>query len=93
MDTNNAGNSERFQWRQLISYFFQGLIILAPITITAWAVVSLFLYIDNILPNFIHSIFPVFYKPDANGDIQKIPGVGFLVIIVFIMLVGFVSTS
>ncbi len=93
MDTNNAGNSERFQWRQLISYFFQGLIILAPITITAWAVVSLFLYIDNILPNFIHSIFPVFYKPDANGDIQKIPGVGFLVIIIFIMLVGFVSTS
>jgi len=93
MEINNAKKRERFHWRQLINYFFQGLIILAPITITAWAVVSLFLYIDNILPNFIHSIFPVFYKPDENGEIQKIPGVGFLVIIIIIILVGFVSTS
>ncbi|MCW3082059.1 DUF502 domain-containing protein [Segetibacter sp.] len=93
MDINNVKDPLRFRWRQLLNYFFQGLIILAPITITAWAVVSLFMYIDNILPNFIHSIFPVFYKPDENGDIEKIPGVGFLVITVIIILVGYVSTS
>jgi uncharacterized membrane protein len=89
----NVKDPLKFRWRQLLNYFFQGLIILAPITITAWAVVSLFIYIDNILPNFIHSIFPVFYKPDQNGDIGKIPGVGFLVITVIIILVGYVSTS
>ncbi|GEO10887.1 DUF502 domain-containing protein [Segetibacter aerophilus] len=93
MDINNVKDPLRFRWRQLLNYFFQGLIILAPITITAWAVVSLFIYIDNILPNFIHSIFPVFYKPDENGDIEKIPGVGFLVITIIIILVGYVSTS
>lgn len=93
MDINSVKDPLRWSWRHLLSYFVQGLIILAPITITGWAVVSLFIYIDNILPNFIHSIFPVFYKPDENGDIQKIPGVGFLVIIVIIVLVGYVSTS
>jgi uncharacterized membrane protein len=93
MDIPKVKGREKFHWRQLLNYFFQGLIILAPITITAWAVVSLFVYIDNILPNFIHSIFPVFYKPNENGDIQKIPGVGFLVIIIIIIVVGFVSTS
>jgi uncharacterized membrane protein len=93
MDMNNVKEPLKFRWRQLLNYFFQGLIILAPITITGWAVVSLFVYIDNILPNFIHAIFPVFYAPNANGDIEKIPGVGFLVIIVLIILVGYVSTS
>jgi uncharacterized membrane protein len=93
MDTNNVKNPLNFRWRQLINYFLQGIIILAPITITAWAVVSLFIYVDNILPNLIHSIFPVFYRPDENGDVHKIPGLGFLVIIIVIILVGFVSTS
>lgn len=93
MDINNVKEPLKFRWRQLFNYFLQGLIILAPITITGWAVISLFMYIDNILPNFIHSIFPVFYKPDENGDIEKIPGVGFLVITIIIILVGYVSTS
>lgn len=83
----------RWHWRNLLKYFVQGIIILAPIIITAWAVVSLFNYIDNILPNLIHSLFPVLYKPDAEGNIQKIPGVGFIVIIVIIVLTGWISSS
>lgn len=83
----------RWHWRNLLKYFVQGLIILAPIIITAWAVFSLFNYIDNILPNFIHSLFPVFYKPDADGNIHKIPGVGFVVIVVIIVLTGWISSS
>jgi uncharacterized membrane protein len=83
----------RWHWHNLLKYFVQGLIILAPIIITVWAVVSLFIYVDNILPNFIHSLFPVFYKPAENGEFHKIPGVGFLVIIILIVLVGWVSTS
>lgn len=82
----------RWHWRKLLKYFVQGVIILAPIIITAWAVVSLFNYIDNILPNFIHSIFPVFYKPDAEGNIHKMPGVGFAVIVVIIVLTGWISS-
>lgn len=83
----------RWHWRNLLKYFVQGVIILAPIIITVWAVFSLFNYIDNILPNFIHSLFPVLYKPDADGNIHKIPGVGFAVIIVIIVLTGWISSS
>lgn len=83
----------RWHWRNLLKYFVQGLIILAPIIITVWAVFSLFNYIDNILPNFIHTLFPVLYKPDAEGNIQKIPGVGFIVIVVVIVLTGWISSS
>lgn len=83
----------QWHWRNLLKYFLQGLVILAPIIITAWAVFSLFNYIDNILPNFIHTLFPVFYKPDAEGNIQKIPGVGFVVIVVVILLTGWISSS
>lgn len=93
MDMSNVKEPLKFRWRQLLNYFFQGLIILAPITITGWAVISLFVYVDNILPNFIHSIFPVFYQPDSTGHVEKIPGVGFLVITALIILVGYVSTS
>lgn len=83
----------RWHWRKLLKYFVQGVIILAPIIITAWAVISLFNYIDNILPNLIHSLFPVFYKPDEEGNLHKIPGVGFVVIIVIIVLTGWISSS
>jgi len=30
---------------------------------------------------------------DENGNIQKIPGVGFLIVIVLVILVGFISSS
>jgi uncharacterized membrane protein len=84
---------QRWHWRKLLQYFLQGLIILAPITITLWAVISLFTYIDNILPDFIDSIFPVELGKDETGRFHKIPGLGFLVVIVIVVLVGWVSSS
>jgi len=89
----NVKEPLRWHWRNLLKYFVQGLIILAPIIVTGWAVFSLFNYIDNILPNFLHTLFPVLYKPDSEGNIQKVPGVGFVVIIVIIVLTGWISSS
>jgi uncharacterized membrane protein len=83
----------KWSWKKLFQYFLQGLIILAPIVITAWAVISLFNYIDNILPNFIHSIAPVDFSVDKDGNVRRIPGLGFLVVIALIVMVGFVSSS
>lgn len=83
----------RWQWRKILNYFAQGLLILAPVAITAWAVISLFSYVDNILPNIIHKLFPFYYKVDAEGNVEKIPGVGFLVIFILIVLIGWFSTS
>ena len=83
----------QWHWKKLLQYFLQGMIILAPMVITVWAVISLFNYIDNILPNIIHSLFPFFSKVDENGNVEKIPGVGFVVIIILIVVVGWFSTS
>jgi uncharacterized membrane protein len=63
-----------FQFKKLIHFFFQGLIILAPIAITAWAVLSLFNFIDGILPNLLHILLPDIVKLDQYGYPKRIPG-------------------
>ena len=83
----------KFQFRSLIPYFFQGLIILAPIFITGWAVVSLFNWIDSILPNLLQILFPQWIKLDQYGFPQRIPGLGFLVVILIVLMVGYISSS
>ena len=75
--------------RRLIQTFFQGLIILAPIAITAWAVVSLFNFIDGILPNLI----AMFFGPEMLGSSERVTGLGFLLVIVVVMLVGYISST
>ena len=77
---------------KLFRYFLQGLIILAPITITLWAVLSLFNWIDSILPDFIHKLFPRLAL-DENGDPRRIPGLGFIVVMGIVLMVGYVSSS
>jgi uncharacterized membrane protein len=77
---------------KLFKYFLQGLIILAPITITLWAVLSLFSWIDSILPDFIHRIFPKLAL-DENGEPRRIPGLGFIVVTGIVLIVGYVSSS
>ena len=77
---------------KLFKYFLQGLIILAPITITLWAVLSLFSWIDSILPDFIHRLFPKLAL-DESGEPRRIPGLGFIVVIGIVLIVGYVSSS
>ena len=81
-----------FRPAKFINYFFQGLIILAPIVITAWAVISLFNFVDGILPNLLHVLFPDFVKISSQGEPEKIPGLGFLVVVLIVLLVGYVSS-
>ena len=62
--------------KQVIRFFIQGLIILAPIGITGYVLYWLFDKVDSIL------------RPYVN-----IPGLGFVIIIIFVILVGWVSSS
>jgi uncharacterized membrane protein len=78
--------------RKLFRYFLQGLIILAPIGITLWTVLSLFNWVDSILPNFIHSLFPRLAL-DESGNPKHIPGLGFVLVIVIVFVVGYISSS
>jgi uncharacterized membrane protein len=79
--------------RKLFNYFLQGVIVLAPISITIWTVVALFNWIDGILPNLVHSLFPKFIGVDQFGNLQRLPGLGFVVFIVIALIVGYISPS
>ena len=79
-------------FKRLLQYFFQGLIVLAPIGITIWVVISLFNLVDDILPNIIHSITPSLIKKDIEGNLIKMPGLGFIVVVSMVLLVGWLSS-
>ncbi len=79
--------------RKLFNYFLQGVIILAPISITIWAVYTVFTQIDGFLPGLAHNLFPKFIKVDAFGNPERIPGLGFIVFIFIALIVGYISPS
>lgn len=79
--------------RKLFNYFLQGVIILAPISITIWTVYTVFTWIDGILPNLAHNLFPKFIKVDEFGIPRHIPGLGFVVFIFIALIVGYISPS
>jgi len=64
-----------YDFKRLIQYFLQGLLILAPVTITVYAFYVVFDKVDSIL------------RPSIN-----IPGLGFVIIILFVLLVGYLSS-
>lgn len=78
--------------KQLLQLFLQGLIVLAPIGITLWVVLGLFTFVDGILPNIVHTLAPRLLQQDAYGNIQRIPGLGFVVVVVLVLLVGWISS-
>ncbi len=62
-----------FTYKRFLQYFLQGLLILAPVTITIYALWWTFTKIDSILP-------------------INIPGLGFVIIIAFVLLTGWISS-
>ena len=60
---------------KLLRFFIQGLIILAPIGVTAYVLYWLFDKVDSILRPYV-----------------DIPGLGFVIIIVFVLLVGWIGS-
>ncbi|MBK7433286.1 MAG: DUF502 domain-containing protein [Chitinophagaceae bacterium] len=74
-----------FHYRKLLQYFFQGLLILAPVAITAYSIYFVVSTIDNWLP--------IFTVTDPNGVVHvRNYGIGFVVIIVAIVVIGYFSS-
>jgi uncharacterized membrane protein len=71
--------------------FFQGVVVLAPIGVTVWVVVSLFNWVDNFLPNLLNVLFPIQFA-EVNGQIPKVTGLGFLVALLLVLIVGWLSS-
>jgi uncharacterized membrane protein len=79
-------------YRRIIQYFLQGLLVIAPIAITIWAITAAFNFIDGILPNLMHSLFPSIME-DGKGNIRRFAGLGFLLVILLVLLVGYMSST
>ena len=71
--------------------FFQGVVVLAPIGVTIWVVVSLFNWVDNFLPNLLNFIFPLQFA-EVDGQIPKVTGLGFVVAITLVLFIGWLSS-
>lgn len=83
----------RETFKKIFRYFLQGLVILAPIAITIYAVTVLFNFIDSILPDLIANTFPQLLNTDDKGNVRTIPGLGFMVVILIVIGVGAISSS
>jgi uncharacterized membrane protein len=82
-----------FHWKNLLQYFFQGLIIIVPVGITIYVVLTLFNMVDSILPNLLYSLFPRLMGTGTGGELRQFPGLGFIVVILIVILFGRISSS
>src|SRR5215216_1315436 len=74
-----------FDYRRLLQYFLQGLLILAPVTITIYAIYFVVSTIDGWIP--------IFTYVDDRGNVHvQNYGVGFIMIIIAILVIGYFST-
>jgi uncharacterized membrane protein len=82
---NEIAEPKGFRFSKLLNYFLQGLLVIAPIAITIYAVYSVVSFIDNQVPIF-----------TAKGDDGKVYvrnyGLGFLIVIVAIIFIGYISS-
>ncbi|MBN8836898.1 MAG: DUF502 domain-containing protein [Sphingobacteriia bacterium] len=93
MSNNRVQQGLKSVVRKLFQFFLQGLVVLAPIGITIWVIISLFTLVDSLLPNIVKTFFPQLINNDAEGNIQRFPGLGFLVVVSLVLFVGWISSS
>jgi len=75
----------RFHYKKLLQYFLQGLLILAPIAITAYSIFWVVTSIDSLLP--------IFNYKDLQGNVKvQNYGIGFLIIILALIVIGYFSS-
>ncbi len=80
---------EPFRWKKVIQYFLQGLLIIAPLAITVYAIYWVISTVDGWIPIFRQ---PVKIGDRVVGYEVKNYGLGFLVILVAIIIIGYLSS-
>jgi len=69
-------------FRGVANYFFQGLLFIAPISITIWAIVKLFAIINGLLQGYIDEWLGI-----------DIPGLGLIILLISITMVGLLGST
>jgi uncharacterized membrane protein len=83
---NTPVPTDRWRWKKIFQYFIQGLLVTAPVAITGWLIFWFVSSIDNLLP-----IFQV--KDDSGRFMTRNYGLGFVIIIVTLVVVGYLSSN
>ena len=74
-----------FRYKKVFDYFLQGILVLAPVAITAYALYFIVSTIDSWIP--------IFTYTDDKGVVHvQNYGLGFVVIIVALIIIGYVSS-
>lgn len=82
---NEPKTTERFSFSRLFQYFLQGLLVLAPITITVYTIYWVVSSVDSLIP--------IFTERSADGRVLvRNYGLGFVVVIASICLIGYLSS-
>lgn len=80
-----APATDGFRMGKLAQYFLQGLLIIAPVTITVYAIYSIVSAIDNLIP--------IFTTTDSQGRVYvQNYGLGFVIVIAGICIIGYFSS-
>jgi uncharacterized membrane protein len=83
---NTPVPTDRWRWKKIFQYFIQGLLATAPVAITGWLIFWFVSSIDNLLP-----IFQV--RDDSGRFMTRNYGLGFVIIIVTLVVVGYLSSN
>ena len=81
---------EPFRWKKIIQYLLQGLLILAPLAITLYSIYWIVSTVDNWLPIFREPVKD--FQGNVIGHKVKNYGLGFVVVLVTIISIGYLST-
>lgn len=68
--------------KKLVNYLLEGLLYIAPLSITAYIIYAVFMFIDGLSEDLIFKFFNI-----------KIPGLGVLTLLVFLIFIGFVGRT
>lgn len=86
MDNPINPSPRGWRWRKILQYFLQGILVTAPLAITVYLIYSFITFVDSWLP--------IFTEQDAAGNIiNRNYGVGFVVIIIALIVIGYLSSN
>jgi len=81
---------ERFRWSGIFKYFLQGLLVIAPLAVTVYAIYWIVSTIDNWLPIFREPVKD--FQGHTIGYEVKNYGLGFVIVIASVIVIGYLSS-
>ncbi len=86
MDNPTTAAPRNWKWKKILQYLLQGILVTAPVAITIYLIYWFVSSVDSWIP--------IFTAKDASGNIiNQNYGLGFVIIIVALIVVGYLSSN